>query len=414
MKKMIKHRVLISMAFLLSTHISWANFVLEDQKFAAQAATTDDQFGRNMYLSDSGDRLMVGAAFTNSITGAVYIFERQNGSWVETATLTASDGAANDFFGISMTIQGDVAVVGATGETNARGSAYIFRFDGQNWIEEAKITGSDAPNGAQFGSSMELAGNTLMVGAENNISNDPGAVYVFEYDGMDWNETAKITASNGQSGNNFGSALDYKDNLLVVGALDSFTVERGAIYVYERLGSNWNELQGIVPNDVANRKRFGLSVAFGNNQQILVGSADDSTASNAGAVYVFDNTFSQNRGGFQWTQSDKLVGSNISISEFFGGIRQAISVDGNTMIVTAFADQGVAPDGGSAFLYKYLNNTWIEFEEFTASDVSNNWRFGVSALIQNNTILVGANGADSLTGAVYSLTDDLIFINGFE
>jgi len=414
MNNVIKRRGLIAFICLLCCQICWADFVIEDQKLSAQAVVADDQFGRNMYLSDSGDRLMVGAAFTNGITGAVYIFEKQNGTWVETATLIASDGATNDFFGISMTIQGDVAVVGATGETNLRGSAYIFRYNGQTWIQEAKITGSDVTVGSQFGSAMALDGNVLIVGAQNNVSNDPGAVYVFEYDGLDWNETNKLTASNGQRGNNFGQTLDYKDNLLVVGAPNSFMTNRGAAYIYERNGSNWSELQGIVPSDIANQKLFGLSVAFGINDQILVGSADDSAATNAGAVYVFNNTFGQNRGGFVWTQTDKLVASNASTNAFFGGISQAVSAEGDTMVVTAFSDQGMFPDGGSAYMYKYMGDKWTEIEQFTPSDHGSNWRFGASALIQNNTILVGANGADNLAGAVYTFADDLIFTDEFE
>ena len=413
MKKTTTCGVFFSIVCVLFNQTAFADFVIQDQKVTAQMGVIDDQFGRNLDLDDSGNRMVVGAAFTGTNNGSAYIFDKQNGVWIETQPLLASDNSVDDLFGISVTVQGDVAAVGASGESNSQGAAYIFRFDGQNWIEEAKITGSDTVAGAQFGAAMKLDGNYLVVGAINNLSGLAGAVYVFEYDGLSWNEVTKLSASNGAVGNLFGASLDSRGGFIVVGAPNSF-MDSGAAYLYQRSGNNWSERQGIVPNDPAPSRFFGISVALGENTQVFAGAVgDNSVALNNGAVYVYESNAERNQ-GVNWIQVDKLVTSDASANDFFGGISQSISVDDGLMVITAYGNQDFFSLGGAAYLFKFINGTWTEINKFTASDVGNDWRFGSSAKIVGNNIIVGANGADGLTGAVYSLTNDLIFADSFD
>ena len=405
--------LIVGLLVLLSHQFVWANAVVEDQKLFAQSTAAGDQFGRNIAITNQGNRMVAGSAFVGSNNGAAHVFEKINGVWTETQALVPSDNAADDFYGASVAIDGNVAVVAATGQNNLEGSVFIFRQIGQNWVEEAKITASDTPGGAQFGSSMKLDSNILVVGAQGCCSNAPGAAYVFEYDGTDWTELAKLTASNGQTGNLFGNSVDIKDGLVIVGAYRSFG-NRGAAYVYQQQGNAWPELQGLVPLDASVGKLFASSVAIGENNQLLIGAFGDRTFQiRNGAVYVFDSTTQGNR-GLAWSQVDKLFNDSPAANDLFGGQIQGIDVDGEFMVVASTENEDVATNGGAAHLFQYIDDEWTEVDRFTASDVGTNWRFGSSVVIENNTILVGANGANSDAGAVYSFTNDLIFENAFE
>ncbi|WP_395373589.1 hypothetical protein [Marinicella sp. W31] len=415
MNTMLKHRLMVGILSMLCAQICWGNIISEDQKLVGQSVSSLDEFGRNIAVTNGGTRLLAGAPFDGSNDGSAYVFENNNTSWSETQRLISSDNATGDFFGAAVALQNNVAVVSATGDSNLQGAAYVFRFNGQSWVEEAKLTASDAEDGAQFGSSMKLEGDYLVIGAQSCCTNSQiGSAYVFEFDGLDWVEIAKLTASNGTPANRFGATIDIKNGLVVIGAPRSFS-SRGAAYVFEEFGSSWNQLQGITPLDPVNNKQFGSSVTWGNDDRLLIGAANDnSIATRNGAVYVFERNAQTNRGGLVWSQDDKLVASDAASDNFFGGFNQGISVDGDFMVVTALEDREVVAEGGAAYLFKFINNNWIELEKFTASDLGASWFFGRSVIIQNNTILVGASGANTSRGAVYSFTNDLIFEDNFD
>ena len=160
----------------------------------ASDGAADDQFGGTVAVA--GDRAVVGARFhddNGDSSGSAYVFRYDGTGWVEEAKLTASDGAADDEFGGSVAVAGDTAVVGApfhadNGSTS--GSAYVFRYDGTDWVEEAKLTASDGAADDQFGGLVAVSGDTLVVGAEGDDDNGSfsGSAYVFHYDGTGWVE----------------------------------------------------------------------------------------------------------------------------------------------------------------------------------------------------------------------------------
>ena len=121
-------------------------------------------------------------------------------AYAQETKLTASDAGLDDLFGISVAISGDVAIVGAFGDERAGfnpGGAYIFSFDGTNWIEEAKLTASDPAAIDDFGSSVAISGDVVIVGdpSDDDAGERSGLAYIFGFDGTSWNEEAKLTAS---------------------------------------------------------------------------------------------------------------------------------------------------------------------------------------------------------------------------
>ncbi len=158
--------------------------LVEIIKLVASDAAAIDQFG--LSVSISGDTAIVGARLNDDVpndSGSAYVFEKVAGTWTQVAKLTASDAAAGDGFGTSVSISGDTAIVGAVGD-GPGGSAYVFVKPGGGWAdanEDAKLTASDAAAGDSFGGSVSISGDTVIVGAplDDDVPNDSGSAYVF-------------------------------------------------------------------------------------------------------------------------------------------------------------------------------------------------------------------------------------------
>jgi len=202
---------IIASILILGTFSLLQVFALtEDVKLTALDAAAGDRFGRS--VSISGDTAIVGATrdddacplfFPDCNTGSAYIFVKSGTIWTQEAKLTASDASANDSFGFSVSISGDTAIVGSL-DDNSKGSAYIFAKDQggvNNWGEVKKITASDAAAFDAFGQSVSISGDTAIVSAVGNddAGDFSGSAYVFAKDqgGVNnWGEVKKITASD--------------------------------------------------------------------------------------------------------------------------------------------------------------------------------------------------------------------------
>jgi len=218
-------------------------FAITETKITASDGTADVLFGNS--VSISGDTAIVGAPGTGGgvLSGSAYIFEFDGASWIQKAKLTASDGKSNDSFGFSVSISGDTAIVSATGDDDDgifSGSAYIFEFDGANWIQKAKLTASDGAAFDSFGRSVSISGDTAIV------SNFPtgslaGDAYIFEKPNPGWTdstETAKLAASDIENGDRFGISVSISGDTAIVGASgdDDLGFASGSVYIFEKNG----------------------------------------------------------------------------------------------------------------------------------------------------------------------------------
>ena len=235
----------------------------------------NDYFG--ISVSVSGDTAIVGAFYTASGTGAAYAFARSGTSWTEQAILLAGDGAANDYFGISVSVSGDTALVGAEGNTSFTGAAYAFVRSGTSWSEQAKLTTSDGAANDYVGISVSLSGDTALVGTYNNNSG-----YVFVRAGTAWSEQAKLTASDTAPGDQFGQSLSVSGDTLLVGAWGRAT-STGAAYVFQRDGTSWAEQAKLTASDGAPGDVFGYSVSASGDTLLAGAWGQDGYA---GAAYV--------------------------------------------------------------------------------------------------------------------------------
>lgn len=201
----------------------------DQQQLTASDGGPSDMFGWS--LAESGSTLLVSAVKANNDTGAVYVFTDEAGTWSQEAELTASDAAANNYFGDKAAIEGSRIVVGAPGHDSEQGAAYVFTGSGSTWTQKAELTASDGGPNDCFGWAVGLSGNTVLVGAEQT-NNDSGAAYVFKEVGSKWRQRTELTPGDGGSTDEFGYSASLSGRTAVIGA-DGAEAGAGSAYLYK-------------------------------------------------------------------------------------------------------------------------------------------------------------------------------------
>jgi hypothetical protein len=247
-------------------------------------SASGDSFG--ISVSVSGDTALVGAPGKFNSVGTAYVFVRNGDAWTEEAELLASDGSSPSSLGFSVSISGDTAVAGAPskriGPNNYQGAAYVFVRSVGNvdtWTEEAELLASDGAADDEFGRSVSVSGGTAVVGASNKTVYQPsdGAAYVFARGDGAWSQQQELTGSNEPVDGGFGISVSVSGNTAVVTATSVF----GDAYVFARSGGVWIQEQDLTGNPNEN---FGLSVSLDGNT-VLVGA--NHAQVDVGAAYVF-------------------------------------------------------------------------------------------------------------------------------
>ena len=372
----------------------------QSKKLTASDAAANDRFGYS--VATNGDTVVVGAYGKNSNIGATYIFKRNQGgaeNWGQVQKLTASDAAVNDQFGRSVAIDVDTVVVGAWLKNSNTGAAYIFKRNQggtENWGQVQKLTANDAAGGDDFGSSVSINVDTVLVGAWVKNSN-AGAAYIFERNqggAENCGQVKKLTASDAATFGYFGYSVSINGNTAVVG---SYGKQPGAAYIFERNqggAENWGEVKKLTASDGIGGDQFGISVAI-NLNTVAVG-ANHGNRGTSGAVYIFE----RNQGGAEnWGEVQELTSSDANLLDEFG---ISVAIDGETMVVGAWAINLLT--GGAAYIFERNQNGvagWVEVQKLTTSDLAAHDEFGSSVGIDGNTVVVGAVGKNSNTGAAY-------------
>lgn len=412
----------------------------------------NDQFG--WAVAVNGDTMVVGtgnesssqttitngsgASSDNSAdgSGSVYVYRRTGTIWVQQAYLKAPNAEAGDGFGVSVAVDGDTIVVGASGDDSAQttitnastasadnsapsaGAAYVFVRNGDAWTQQAYLKAHNAGHSDDFGRSVAISGNTIVVGAyhedsaQDFVSNGPtggyddplytsGAAYVFVRSGTTWTEQAYLKASNNRADyypRYFGMSVAIDGDTIVVGAEgessaqmtvtngntasdDRSAQNAGAAYVFVRSGVNWSQQAYLKASNAESSDFFGGSVAIsgdtivvgadhedGNQTTITNGptATSDNSLSVSGAAYVFTRTASN------WSQQAYLKASNAGTSDDFGN---AVAISGDTIVVGAFSEdsnQTTITNGptassdnssgisGAAYVFKRTGAAWVQ------------------------------------------------------
>ena len=367
----------------------------ETAKLIASDGAKDDWFGFS--VSVSGDTAIIGAVHDDNSRGSAYVFEKNStsGNWTQKQKLTASDGAEEDRFGHYVSIYNNTAVIGALWNDDKRGSAYVFEKNSTsgNWTQKQKLTASDGAEEDRFGNCVSVYNNTAVIGAfinGNNSKTNSGSAYIFERNTDDgsWpaTETQKLTASDGAEEDRFGWCVFVSGVTAVIGAPYNDD-KRGSAYVFEKnsTSGNWTQKQKLTASDGAEDDFFGNSVSVYNNTAVIGVHDDDDKR---GSAYVFE----KNSTSGNWTQKQKLTASDGAEEDRFG---QYVSVYNNTAVIGAFHDDDKR---GSAYVFEYSSGNWMQTAKLTASDGEVDDWFGQSVSVYNNTAVIGADHDDDDDG----------------
>lgn len=328
---------------------SWS----EADKLLAVDGATGDEFGFSCGI-DNGT-VIVGAvrhdANGKNDAGAIYVYEEVSNSWQETK-LTANDNAPGDRFGWASAIDEDTIIVGSVGDNHSGlsnpGSAYVFTRTQTTWVQQAKLTASDSLAEDLLGYSVSIDGDFAAVSTPFHLS-DTGAVYIFERVAGSWTMEQKIFASDGEQGDKFGTNVKIFGNQLSVSAPydDDAATNAGAIYVFEHNGTNWVETAKLTTSDAQSNDRLGYFVTGLTTDLVVAGSAfTDGNVNDSGAVYLFGYD------GISWLQQQKIIATDTAANDWFG---ISIGMDSDNIFIGAERSDSVGTDSGAAYVYPLTN-----------------------------------------------------------
>ncbi len=270
-------------------------------KLAPEGVGVDERFGWAIALA--GETALVGTPrdTENEVgAGAVRAFERSDGEWTLQTQLLADDADGGDFFGSSVALSGDTALVGAPGDEDPNGeqsgSAYVFGRDDGGWTQQAKFAPENGDGEDLFGTAVDLAGGTALVTAvhdEDPNGEQGGSAHVFEQSDDGWEQAAKLASGDGAEGDEFGWATALAGETALVGARrhTGNGEDAGAVYAFDGSDSGWEQAAKLVPEDSGEGARVGTSVAL-DGGTALVGAPGDATETDdgnaeTGSVYGF-------------------------------------------------------------------------------------------------------------------------------
>jgi hypothetical protein len=390
---------------------------MQRAKLTASDSTGLDGFGFS--VSVSGNTIMVGApdAVLSQGQGAVYAFVKPaSGHITQIAKLTSSDGAGH--LGWSVSLDGDTLVAGAPltdiGNAQYQGAVYVFVKPASGWkdmTETAKLLASDGQSGDVLGWSVSLSGDTLVAGAPDATINSQyqGTIYVFARPPGGWKSTskftAKITTSDGGFGDGFGSSTALLGNTLVGGAGGHHSW-RGAAYVFHKPANGWKSTSKfkarLTASDGAPNDGLGYSVSI-NRNTVVAGAIQNNNATSVGpgAAYLFVRPRS---GWTAMTQTAKLTASDGVLGDELG---YGVFIRGNTVVAGApLANIGGGEFQGAAYVFVKPARGWrkkmSQTAKLAAGDRSHEF-FGAAESALGNMLIVGADSYCSgcPSGAAY-------------
>ncbi len=300
------------------------------------------------------------------------------------------------YFGSGVAVDGDWALVGAEEGSVAQGFGYcgVFARTGQYWLARAQLVPSDAGYNMQFGSSVALAGDYALVGAGNATNPggyEVGAAYVFWFDGTNWVQQAKLTDANDEEAQWMGRSVETDGRWALVGT-PAFDWDEGKVLTYLRDGTNWTAGE-VLPNPILDTGRFGWDIGFDGTRAVFGSPLEyEGGHMDAGAAYVYLLT------GTNWTYETRLASATPS---FFAHVGWAVDIDDDWAVCGAPTENAPTNQCGAIYLYRRSGTTWSQALRIPAPEFFTNGYFGSSVAIRKPYVLACANGTEARRAYLY-------------
>jgi FG-GAP repeat len=377
---------------------------------------TDDFFGYKVAMD--GNYAIIGAygktVSGNADAGAAYIYFRNNGVWELQEAITASDATAGDYFGASVSISGDYAVVGAWGDDIGadaeQGSIYVFVRSGSDWTQQIKISAPDGLANDFYGYSVDIAnsGSAIIVGAYGDnigVNTNQGSAYIYTRSGSVWTYQAKLTASDGDFGDSFGISVSISGQFAVVGSYlddEGANIDQGSVYSFYELTdpSGWTTGQAfhqkLFAADGEASDFYGVSVSL-SSINLLVGASGDDVGANAsqGSAWSYFRTPIP---PFNYSLPFHLFAQDGAANDNFG-----ISVSGGSTFsaVGAYRDEGPEGIQNAGSVYVFSGGSTKIFRRKIDDDAADiDGYYGFSVAVSGFEIIIGAYNKNNGAGQI--------------
>ena len=365
----------------------------ENQIVYASDGSANNNFGRSCAMW--GSYMIVGSFEGESNTqGAIYIYKKESGTW--TFKQKISGEGANDYFSGygAVDIHEDTIIVGAYkhGTNNNTGKAYVYTRSGETWSLESSIVSDDLATDDKFGISVSVHGDYAVVGAQlDDGPSQSGAGYIFYRNGTSWSQQQKLNP--GASDENVGTHVSIYGDYVVLSGKRSGSDLRGRAHVYKRSGTTWGNHTVISNPNPASNDAFSERLSITDGYVAIGSDADDpGGTSDAGQVYVFKHS-----GTNDWTLEATLEASDKTSSMRFAS---GISMTPNVLVVGAHQEGTGGANAGAAYIFERSGTTWTEVKKVVASDAAAGDRLGIYVGVNNDgsSFVAGAYG-ESTNGA---------------
>lgn len=366
---------------------------VQQAKLMASDGVAEEEFGSSVAVD--GETVLVGVPKDNDngiSSGSVYVFVRNGTTWMQQAKLVPFDATAWHYFGSSVALSGDTALIGAYGDDQnglSSGGAYVFVRNGTTWTQQAKLLADDGVSSDYFGSAVALDGETALIGAYFH-----NKAYVFVRSGTTWSQQAKLPFFGGgfRECPDFGYSVALSGDTALVGAPEcsysDFPI--GRAYIFVRSGTIWSQQTNVGPSCCWHEfAHFGRSVALDGDTALIGSPGDGHGKVRSGAAYGFV------RSGTMWTDQAKLLPSDRADYDYFG---ESVALDGNTALVGALHNDDHGASSGSAYVFTRAGTTWFQQVKLLPSDGASEDRFGDTVSLDGDTALTGATGDDCVGG----------------
>lgn len=371
-----------------SCSADWNSCSPTEIRVTASDGALNDHLGYSIAMTN--DKIVVGAPLDDSAKGSMYVYDASTGAQLR--KLVASDGIGGDRVGWRVAISGDVVVTGAYGgDGNATdsGTAYVFNASTGAQLRELKATDGAASD--YMGYDVDIEGDVALVGSpfDDGAGADSGSVYLFNVN--TGAQIRKLTASDAAASDQFGRGVAISGDKIVIGAPfdDDKGSNSGSVYVFD--ANTGAQLRKMTASDGAASDSFGLDVAISGDKIVVSASANDDAGTSSGSAYIFD----ANTGA----QLYKLTASDAAQGDFFGA---GVAILDDTVVIGAYGDDN-GSDVVAGALYVFDANTGAQIRKLTASDGADADRdaLGWQVALSDNAIVGGAYHDSDKTGAAY-------------
>ncbi len=384
----------------------FAQFSQQGPKLVGTGGVNGPNFGKSVSLSADGNTAIIGGVVDNNGVGAAWIFVRNGGVWSQQGSkLVGTGSVGNSVQGnsVSMSADGNTAAIGGYGDNSNIGATWIFTRSGGVWTQQGqKLIGNGFTGTPRQGSSVSLSadGNTLIVGGPTD-STTRGAAWVFSRNAGVWTQQGSRLSGSGAYGfPSFGNSVSISgdgNTAVIGGPSDIFGVlQLGATWIFVKSGNAWVQ-QGpkLVGSGYVGHSFQGYSVSISNDgNTVLSGGYYDNDI--VGAAWVFT------RSGGAWSQQgSKLVGDNYVGSAIFEGLAVSLSGDGNTAIIGGYGDY----PSGAAWIFTRTDTVWNQLgpKIVGSGSVGTSWQ-GISVAVSSNgtTFMAGGDRDNNDIGSVWA------------